>query len=53
MSLINRFLMRFQPEYDKPPPVEAVPASAQEVELSWYFKGAWYMLSFSKPPQSP
>jgi len=52
MSLINRFLMRFQPEYDKPPPVEAVPASAQEIDLSWYFKGAWYMLSFNKPPQS-
>jgi ubiquinone/menaquinone biosynthesis C-methylase UbiE len=49
MSLMNRFLMRFQPEYNKPPPIEAVPAGAQDVDLRWYFKGAWYMLSFVKP----
>jgi ubiquinone/menaquinone biosynthesis C-methylase UbiE len=49
MSLVNRFLMRFQPEYNQPPPIEAVPATAQDIDLRWYFKGAWYMLSFSKP----
>jgi ubiquinone/menaquinone biosynthesis C-methylase UbiE len=49
MSLVNRFLMRFQPEYDKPPPVEAVPETAEDVDLRWYFKGSWYMLAFKKP----
>jgi ubiquinone/menaquinone biosynthesis C-methylase UbiE len=49
LSLVNRFLMRFQPEYDKPPPIDEVPEGADNVELSWYFNGAWYMLSFSRP----
>jgi ubiquinone/menaquinone biosynthesis C-methylase UbiE len=47
--LMNRFLMLFQPEYNKPPPIEGVPAGAEEVGLRWYFGRSWYMLSFTKP----
>jgi ubiquinone/menaquinone biosynthesis C-methylase UbiE len=49
LSLVNRFLMLFQPEYNKPPPTDAVPPGAQDTELRWYFNGGWYMLSFRKP----
>jgi ubiquinone/menaquinone biosynthesis C-methylase UbiE len=52
MSFVNRFLMRFQPGYDKPPPTEAIPAGAEGADLRWYFKGSWYMLSFNKPSAS-
>lgn len=49
LSLVNRFLMLFQPEYQQGPPVDMVPLSAENVSLGWYFKGAWYMLRFTKP----
>ncbi|MEX0682557.1 MAG: class I SAM-dependent methyltransferase [Dehalococcoidia bacterium] len=49
LSLVNRFLLRFQPEYNNPPPMDLVPASAQDVKLGWFFHGAWYMIEFAKP----
>lgn len=52
-SLVNRFLLRFQPEYNQPPPMHLVPAAAQDVCLSWYFSGSWYMIDFSKPARRP
>lgn len=47
--LMNRFLLRFQPEYAVPPPLSLVPASAQDVRLGWFFRGSWYMIEFTKP----
>jgi len=49
LSLVNRLLLRLQPEYDQPPPLESLPAAAQDVRLSWYFGGAWYMIEFNRP----
>jgi ubiquinone/menaquinone biosynthesis C-methylase UbiE len=49
VSLVNRLLLRFQPEYGRPPPMGLVPGEAQDVRLSWYFGGAWYMIEFTKP----
>ena len=49
VSLVNRLLLRFQPEYNQPPPMDLVPGEAEDVRLRWYFAGAWYMIVFSKP----
>jgi ubiquinone/menaquinone biosynthesis C-methylase UbiE len=49
LSLANRLLMRFQPDYRKPPPLESVPRGAQDTQLSWFHGGGWYMLEFTKP----
>jgi len=48
-SLMNRFLLRFQPIYDKEPPVDLVPAAARDVQLSWFRGGGWYMIEMTKP----
>ena len=48
VSLINRLLLRFQPEYNQPPPMDLVPGEARDVSLRWYFRGAWYMIAFAK-----
>ena len=49
LSLVNRLLLLTQPEYKQPPPTDLVPGEAQDVRLSWYFGGAWYMIDFTKP----
>jgi ubiquinone/menaquinone biosynthesis C-methylase UbiE len=49
LSLINRFLLRFQPIYDKPPPIDLVPSAARDVRLTWFRGGAWYMIEMTKP----
>ena len=49
VSLVNRLLLRFQPEYDQPPPLDLIPGGAEDVRLRWYFGGAWYMIAFTKP----
>ena len=49
ISLVNRLLLHTQQEYNQPPPMDAVPEAAQDVRLSWYFRGAWYMIAFTKP----
>ena len=49
ISLVNRLLLLTQPEYKQPPPMDLVPGEAQDVRLSWYFGGAWYMIDFTKP----
>lgn len=48
LSLPNRLLMKFQPDYDQPPPVELVPPNAHQVNLSWFHRGGWYMLELVK-----
>ena len=49
VGLDNRLLLRFQPEYDKPPPVDLVPDEAHDVQVSWFHGGAWYLIEFAKP----
>lgn len=46
--LINRLLMRLQPLYATPPPVELLPGEAQDVRVSWFRGDAWYMIEFVK-----
>lgn len=47
-GLVNRLLLKMQPIYDQPPPIELVPAEARDVRLSWFHHGGWYMLEFVK-----
>lgn len=47
--LMNRFLLRFQPEYAVPPPMNLLPPSARDVRLDWFFRGSWYMIELTKP----
>jgi ubiquinone/menaquinone biosynthesis C-methylase UbiE len=49
LSLVNRVLLRFQPEYDKPPPMRLLPSGACDPTLSWFHRGSWYMIEFAKP----
>jgi ubiquinone/menaquinone biosynthesis C-methylase UbiE len=48
LPLLSRLLLRAQPEYDKPPPVDLLPADARDVQLSWYGGNAWYAIEFVK-----
>lgn len=48
LSPVNRLLLRFQPEYAKPPPMDVLPADAMDVKLSWFHGGGWYVIEFSK-----
>jgi ubiquinone/menaquinone biosynthesis C-methylase UbiE len=52
LSWINRLLLRTQPEYDKPPPVDLLPAGSRDVDLRWIGGGAWYVLEFTNPERS-
>jgi len=49
ISLVNRLLLLTQPEYRQAPPVELIPPEAKGVHLSWFSRGAWYMIEFEKP----
>ena len=49
LSLWNRLLLRMNPGYDQPPPMDVLPEAAQDVSLRWYFGGGWYMIAFAKP----
>ncbi len=49
ISLVNRLILFTQPEYKVPPPMDLLPAEAQNTKLSWYFRGGWYMIEFTKP----
>ncbi len=48
LSLLNRLLLKTQPPYAKPPPIDLVPPAAQDVRLDWFHGGAWYMIEFTK-----
>jgi len=50
VSLLNRWLLKLQPEYEKPPPLDLLPASAQDVSLTWIARGSWYLLDFVNRP---
>lgn len=49
LSLVNRLLLRFQPIYAQEPPLDLIPAEAQNVRLSWFRGGGWYMIEFVNP----
>ena len=49
ISLVNRLILFAQPEYKVPPPMDLLPAGAQDVRLSWYFRGGWYIIEFYRP----
>jgi len=49
LSFRNRLLLRLNPAYDQPPPMDVLPEAAQNVSLRWYFGGGWYMIDFTKP----
>lgn len=45
---INRLLMKLQPLYAKPPPVDLLPDDALDVRVSWFRGDGWYMIEFVK-----
>jgi ubiquinone/menaquinone biosynthesis C-methylase UbiE len=49
LPLMSRLLMRFQPEYDRPPPVDLIPQQAKDVRLSWFHGDSWYIIDFVNP----
>jgi len=48
MRLVNRLLLKLQPLYATPPPVDLLPEQAEDVRVSWFRGEAWYMLEFVK-----
>ncbi len=48
LSLISRLLLKFQPIYEQPPPVDLVPSRARDLRLGWFHGDAWYMIDFVK-----
>ncbi len=51
-SLRQRVLLRLKPELARPPPVDLVPVPREAVDLSWYWGGAAYLLSFAAPERA-
>jgi ubiquinone/menaquinone biosynthesis C-methylase UbiE len=47
LPLMSRLLLRTQPIYNQPPPVDLVPPTARDVQLTWIGGGAWYLIDFS------
>ncbi len=48
LSLPNRLLLNFQPEYRQHPPTDLLPSHARDVRLSWFHGGGWYMIECTK-----
>ncbi|MDP2673919.1 MAG: class I SAM-dependent methyltransferase [Dehalococcoidia bacterium] len=48
-SLVNRLLLKLQPAYAQPPPLDLIPSSALDMRVSWFHGGAWYMIEFVIP----
>jgi ubiquinone/menaquinone biosynthesis C-methylase UbiE len=46
LSLVNRLLLRTQPVYDAPPPVDLLPPAARDVSVTWLARGSWYSIAF-------
>ena len=49
LSLLSRLLLRVQPEYERPPPLDLMPPNAVGLQLSWFHGNAWYAIEFVKP----
>ncbi len=49
LSLMSRLLLRTQPMYDQPPPLDLIPAEATNVELTWFHGDGWYLIEFTRP----
>ncbi len=47
LPLMSRLLLRAQPEYDKPPPVDLLPTGLRDMRLSWIGGGSWYLIDFT------
>ena len=46
LSLVNRLLLKTQPVYDAPPPVDLLPLSARDVNVRWIARESWYLIDF-------
>ncbi len=53
LPLGSRLLLKMQPEYDQPPPVDLIPLPKDEVEVMWFHGGGWYLMDFVNPRQDP
>ncbi len=49
LPLTSRLLLRLQPIYAQPPPVDLIPAQAPDLHVSWFRDHAWYLIEFSNP----
>lgn len=48
-SLRERIHARVKPQITTPPPVELIPVSDDQIELTWIWGGSMYLLRFSNP----
>ena len=47
LPLMSRLLLRTQPVYRKPPPIDLLPPGMQDVRLDWFGGGGWYLLEYT------
>ena len=49
LGVMSRLLLKFQPIYEQPPPIDLIPQPAKDLHLTWFRGGAWYMIEFVNP----
>lgn len=48
-SLRQQLLLMLKPRLALPPPIDLIPLSEEEIEVTWFWNDAAYILSFDKP----
>lgn len=43
---LSRLLLRLQPIYAQPPPLDLIPLRAEDIRITWIRRGAWYLIDF-------
>ncbi len=49
LPLVSRLLLKLQFAYSQPPPLDLIPPQAQDLHLTWFRGGAWYLMDFVNP----
>jgi ubiquinone/menaquinone biosynthesis C-methylase UbiE len=52
LPLRDRLLLKLQPEYDQPPPLDLIPLNDEDIHVSWFHGGGWYLIDFVNPQQT-
>ncbi len=50
LPLTSRLLLKMQPIYDQPPPLDLIPVDAGNQQLTWIHGGSWYLIEFTREP---
>lgn len=51
-SVRQQLLLKLKPRLALPPPIDLIPLSEEEIEVTWFWDDAAYILAFNKPEQT-